>query len=95
MELLIPAWFLIPWLVFMVLVVRASIYETRLGLFKGLQPFAFGEFMHRINERRRADPTYNRMKGAAWRWLVITAAWWAISFATLVGGALLYGGFHA
>lgn len=94
-DLVIPAWFFVPWLIFAAKVIRVSMYERQFGLLKDLSPFAFTELMRRINEQRKADPVYDRMKGDTWKWLKITAAWWVVSFIALLGGALLYGTFKS
>lgn len=95
MELLIPAWFFLPWLVFMALVIRVSIYEMRLGFFRDLPLLPFSELKRRIGQRRKLDPNYDRMKCAAWRWLGITIVWWVTSFLMLLGGAFIYGSLRA
>lgn len=90
-DLFIPPWFAIPWFVLMARIIRVSIYEMRVGLLKGFSPFlGFSELMRRIDERRKIDPEYDRMKGETWRWFKITAIWWAGSFVALVVGSVLY-----
>ena len=94
-DLLIPAWFLLPWLVVAAKITRDSIYETRFGLMKDLSPFGFRELMRRINERRKVDQRYDEMKKDTKKWAVITFIWGVSSFVVLVGGALLYGTFKS
>jgi hypothetical protein len=90
-DLLIPLWFLVPWLMLAAKVTRLSIYGMRLGIFRNLPPFPFAEMLKRVNDQRRTDPIYERMHRDTWLWFKITAAWWVLSFVGLVGGALLYG----
>lgn len=89
-DLIIPVWFLAPWLILAAKIIRVSAYERRLELFSGLSPFSFSEIFNRIKEHRSRDPVYNSLPANANKWLVITVSWWAVSFLGLLAFALLY-----
>ena len=83
------AWFVLPWLVLVYRIVTVSIYEARLGLFSGLEPFQFGDLFRRIAARREIDSEYDKLRLRVMRSLKITVVWWAASFAVLAGFALV------
>jgi hypothetical protein len=87
--LLLFAWFVVPWLVFMYRVVTVTIYESRLGLFNGLGPFQFGDLFRRIAARREIDSEYDKMRLRVMRSLKITVVWWGASFAVMACFALV------
>jgi len=90
MDTFVPIWFVAPWLLFAVKLIRVSIYERRMGLFAELPPFGFSEMRRRIKQRRSADAAYNLLKASEIRWFFVTILWWLVSFVGLLVFALLY-----
>ena len=91
----ILGWFLVPWLIGAAMIVRVSVYESKIGLFSGMKPFHFGDLFSRMTERRKIDSYYDRIRGTANRWAIITIVWWLVSFLGIIGGAVVYGIYFA
>jgi hypothetical protein len=87
-EILVPIWFLIPWLIFGFYVIRTTLYEMNVGLYE-FGVFNVFELFKKIKELRKIDPYYDKLKARTFRWLIITAIWWAVSFFLLLLFALI------
>ena len=83
-------WFVTPWLVCVVKLISTYAYERRHGYSVGgaLDPRVV---FRRIDELRKKDPVYDRIRGNLRWWFIATAFWWVGSFFAIVAVAFLSG----
>jgi hypothetical protein len=87
-EILILIWFLIPWSIFGFYVIKTMSYERKVGLYS-FDSFLGFELFQKVKELRKIDPYYDKLRSKTFRWLIITAIWWAVSFFLLFLFALI------
>jgi hypothetical protein len=82
-------WFAAPWLFCAAKLVRTMVYESRHG-YRFADTWNVPGIFRQIEEIRKKDPIYDRMRGDLHRWFMITGIWWFGSFFALVAFAFVF-----